>query len=229
MPREVAVFPIIYRDTVLGVMMLASMSPFRTNELTLLESMINQIAIVLENALAHEKVAQLSITDTLTGTYNRRYLSQRLEEEFRISHRHHSPLSALVIDIDHFKRINDEFGHQIGDEALVAVAHTLKENVRESDMLARFGGEEFVVILPHTTQKDAMLVAEKLRLAIASRTIASMGDHKITISIGVATMPDLIVDSSDELLGMADRALYLAKEQGRNRVVFADATAKEIH
>jgi diguanylate cyclase (GGDEF)-like protein len=229
MPREVAVFPIIYRDTVLGVMMLASMSPFRTNELTLLESMINQIAIVLENALAHEKVAQLSITDTLTGTYNRRYLSQRLEEEFRISHRHHSSLSALVIDIDHFKKINDEFGHQIGDEALVAVANTLKENIRESDMLARFGGEEFVVILPHTTQKDAMIVAEKLRLAIASRTIASMGDHKITISIGVATMPDLIVDSSDELLGVADRALYLAKEQGRNRVVFADTIARDVH
>lgn len=225
MPREVAIFPIIYRDSVLGVMMLASMSPFRTNELSLLESMINQIAIVLENALAHEKVAQLSITDTLTGAYNRRYLSQRLEEEFRISHRHHSPLSTLIVDIDHFKKINDEFGHQIGDEALISVAHTLKENLRDSDMLARFGGEEFVVVLPHTSQKDAMIVAEKLRLAISSLTIASMGDHKITISIGVATMPDLNVDSSDELLGEADRALYLAKEQGRDRVVLAETLA----
>lgn len=229
MPREVAIFPIIYRDSVLGVMMLASMSPFRSNELSLLESMINQIAIVLENALAHEKVAQLSITDTLTGTFNRRYLSQRLDEEFRISHRHHSPLSSLIVDIDHFKKINDGFGHQIGDEALIAVAKTLKEHIRDSDMLARFGGEEFVIILPHTTQKDALIVAEKLRQAIASLTIGCMGDHKITISIGVATMPDLKVESSDELLGEADRALYIAKEQGRNRVVLADATYRETH
>lgn len=222
MPREVAIFPIIYRDSVLGVMMLASMTPFRTNELSLLESMINQIAIVLENALAHEKVAQLSITDTLTGTYNRRYLTQRLDEEFRISHRHNSPLSALIVDIDHFKKINDQFGHQIGDEALIAVANTLKENIRDSDMLARFGGEEFVIVLPHTTQKDAMTVAEKLRMAVSSRNVASMGDHRITISVGIATIPDRKVDNSDELLGEADRALYLAKEQGRNRVIVAE-------
>ncbi len=226
MPREVAILPIIYRDSVLGVMMLASMAPFRTNELSLLESMINQIAIVLENALAHEKVAQLSITDTLTGVYNRRYLAQRLEEEFRISHRHHSPLSTLIVDIDHFKKINDEFGHQIGDEALIRVAKSLKEHIRDSDLLARFGGEEFVLILPHTPQKDAMIVAEKLRKTIASLVIESMGDHKITISIGVATMPDLNIENSDELLGAADRALYLAKEQGRNRVIFATSISE---
>lgn len=225
MPREVAIFPIIYRDSVLGVMMLASMTPFRTNELTLLESMINQIAIVLENALAHEKVAQLSITDTLTGVYNRRYLTQRLEEEFRISQRHHSPLSALIVDIDHFKRINDDFGHQVGDEALVCVASALKEHIRESDLLARFGGEEFVVILPHTSQKDALIVAEKLRQAVAALSIASMGDRRITISVGAATLPDLKVDHSDELLGAADRALYQAKEQGRNRVIVATAAS----
>jgi len=224
MPREVAIFPVIYRDSILGVMMLASMTPFRTNELSLLESMINQIAIVLENALAHEKVAQLSITDTLTGVYNRRYLSQRLEEEFRISQRHHSSLSALIVDIDHFKSINDEFGHQIGDEALTHVANSLKEQVRDSDLLARFGGEEFVIVLPHTSQKDAMIVAEKLRKTIASLVINSMGDRKITISIGVATMPELNANHSDELLGAADRALYLAKEQGRNRVVAASTT-----
>lgn len=223
MPREVAIFPIIYRDSVLGVMMLASMSPFRANELSLLESMINQIAIVLENALAHEKVAQLSITDTLTGVYNRRYLTQRLDEEFRISHRHHSPLSVLIVDIDHFKRINDDFGHQIGDEALIAVARALKENIRDSDLLARFGGEEFVIVLPHTSQKDARLVAEKLRQTVNTRSVAAMGERRISISVGVATIPELKVDNGDELLGAADRALYQAKEQGRNCVVLATA------
>ncbi len=221
MPREVAIFPIIYRDTVLGVMMLASMSPFHVNELSLLESMINQIAIVLENALAHEKVAQLSITDTLTGIYNRRYLSQRLEEEFRISQRHHSALSVLLVDIDYFKKINDQYGHQIGDDALIHVANILKENIRDSDLLARFGGEEFVIILPHTLQMDAMLVAEKLRLAVTAHSIPAMGDQKITISVGVATIPDVKVDNSDGLVGEADRALYMAKEQGRNRVIVA--------
>lgn len=221
MPREVAIFPIIYRDSVLGVMTIASMSPFRTTELSLLESMINQIAIVLENAIAHEKLAQLSITDALTGIYNRRYLEQRLEEEFRVAHRHHSPLSALIVDIDHFKKINDDFGHQVGDESLIAVTKILNEHIRESDMLARFGGEEFVVILPHTSQKDAMIVAEKLRQAVASLTIASMGERRITVSIGAASIPELKVDKSDEFLKEADRALYLAKERGRNQVVLA--------
>lgn len=223
MPKEIAILPIVYRDEVLGVMMLASMIKFRATEISLLESMINQIAIVLENALAHEKVARLSITDTLTGVYNRRHLALRLDEEFSLSQRHHAPLSVLIIDIDFFKKINDEFGHQIGDEALIAVARTLRRSIRDSDLLARFGGEEFVVMLPLAPHTEAMVVAEKLREAVSVCSIPAMGEHRVTISIGVATVPDLAVSSGDELLGAADRALYRAKEQGRNRVIGAGA------
>lgn len=223
MPKEIAILPIVYRDEVLGVMMLASMIKFRATEISLLESMINQIAIVLENALAHEKVARLSITDTLTGVYNRRHLALRLDEEFSLSQRHHAPLSVLIIDIDFFKKINDEFGHQIGDEALVVVARTLRRNIRDSDLLARFGGEEFVVMLPLAPRNEAWVVAEKLREAVSVCSVAAMGERRITISVGVATAPDLAVTSGDELLGAADRALYRAKEEGRNRVICADA------
>ncbi len=221
LPREVSIFPIVYRDSTLGVMVLGTLNQFRRNELSLLEYMTNQIAVVLENALTHEKVERLSITDALTGAYNRGYLSQRLEEAFADAVRYNNPLSVLVIDIDHFKRINDRFGHQTGDEALIAVSRCLKEKLRETDRLGRYGGEEFVVVLPHTGLTDALTTAEKLRAAVADVRCPGLGDEQITISIGVAGYPDGEIDSVDALVRKADQALYEAKNSGRNRVVSA--------
>lgn len=219
LPNQVAVFPIVYRESTLGVMVLATLNRFRGNELSLLEYMTNQIAVVLENALTHEKVEKLSITDALTGAYNRGYISNRLEEEFANATRYGSPLSVLIIDIDHFKHINDEFGHHVGDQALIAVSGALKGKLRETDRLGRYGGEEFVVILPHTSALDAVSTAEKLRSAIAELQIAGMGSKRVTISIGVAAYPDIPTNSVEDIVRHADQALYEAKETGRNKVV----------
>ncbi len=219
LPREAAFLPIIYRDRVMGIMALATLNRFKGNELSVLEYMTNQIAIVLENALSHEQVERLSITDVLTGAYNRRYLNERLEEEFSKSARYHSNLSVLLIDVDHFKRVNDVFGHQVGDEALIAVANALRTNLRETDMLGRYGGEEFMVLLPHSGPREALAVAEKLRNAVQQVTIPGMGGKQVTISIGAASYPDGNGGTAEDIVRHADHALYEAKESGRNRVV----------
>jgi diguanylate cyclase (GGDEF)-like protein len=183
--------------------------------------MVNQIAVMLENALAHEQVERLSITDGLTGIYNRRYMNERLEEEFAKVQRYEAEMSVLLLDLDHFKQINDNFGHQVGDRTLVSVAECLNTMLRESDMLGRYGGEEFLVMLPHTNLTDATHTADKLRKAIGELQISGMGEKRVTVSIGVATFPNTGIDSLDALVRHADEALYKAKESGRNRVVTA--------
>jgi diguanylate cyclase (GGDEF)-like protein len=131
------------------------------------------------------------------------------------------PLSFLILDIDFFKRVNDTYGHQVGDNALVAVAHVLQQSVRDSDLVARYGGEEFAVLLPHTGLDNALAVAEKIRLAVSEISVEGMGEQHLTISIGASGIPDATVHSIDELVRRADEALYRAKETGRNRVVSA--------
>jgi GGDEF domain-containing protein/HAMP domain-containing protein len=158
LPTEVAFFPLIYRDEVLGVMLLASLNHFRAADMATLEYTSNQIAIVLENALTHEKVERLSITDELTQLFNRRHLSEQLNREMSKADRYGTTLSLLMLDIDHFKHINDEHGHQSGDEALRTVAKIIRSNLREADIAGRYGGEEFVIILPHTRNDEAFAV-----------------------------------------------------------------------
>lgn len=223
LPKEIAIFPIVYRDSSLGVMVLGTLNGFRTNELSLLEYMTNQVAVVLENALTHEKVERLSITDTLTGVFNRGYIEQVMEASFADSRRYKTPMSLPIIDLDHFKRINDRFGHQVGDRALIAVTDCMRQSLRENDRLGRYGGEEFIVVLPHTSVADAVTTAEKLRTAISKLTVPGMGDERVTVSIGVAGLPDNGTESVDDLVRRADRALYEAKNSGRDRVVVAAA------
>ncbi len=223
LPNEVAFFPIVYRDELLGLLMLATLSRFRMEEIGMLEYATNQIAIVLENAFTHEKVERLSITDELTQVYNRRYLSRRLDEEFAKAERYRTPLSVLLLDLDHFKRINDQFGHQVGDQALRTVSGVIRSNLREVDVVGRYGGEEFLVMLPHTSRTDALAVADKIRAAAEKIVVPGHADLKLTLSVGVATFPDLRVTTIDELVGRADEALYSAKSGGRNQVIPATA------
>jgi diguanylate cyclase (GGDEF)-like protein len=173
-----------------------------------------------------EKLRELSITDALTGLFNQREFRARFEKEWERSTRYGNNLSFLMIDIDLFKRFNDEFGHQKGDEVLKAVAVILKDNIRDADTAFRYGGEEFSVILPQTDLKRAEIAAEKLRVAAERLEPFSSEDSKerrITISVGVSSFPEC-TNSREELIRLADEALYEAKEMGRNRVRLARAT-----
>jgi diguanylate cyclase (GGDEF)-like protein len=179
----------------------------------------NQIAIGLQKSLLYEKVQKLSITDGLTKLYSHRHFKQRLEEELVLAGRYSSPLSLLMMDIDHFKRYNDSYGHVAGDHVLMQVANILQEQAEVTQLVARYGGEEMVIIAPETTKDKAVELGERIRAKIAAYVFA-VGQETtgVTISIGVATFPK-DADSSTELISHADQALYAAKNQGRNRVV----------
>jgi len=179
----------------------------------------------LERALkqANEKNKILSVTDPLTGIYNRGYLNKHLSEEIKRARRYKRSLSLILCDIDHFKKVNDTYGHQSGDQVLKEFVQCIKESIRyDVDWLVRYGGEEFIVVLPETGLKVACLVAERLRNDIAKKTIEVKDKViHITASFGVnsidSTTPDDKI-SSNAIINEADRYLYLAKEEGRNRV-----------
>ena len=169
--------------------------------------------------LQNQRLAELAAIDDLTGVKNRRRFREDLEVFFSISSRRQLPLSILMIDVDHFKEFNDQFGHLAGDDALKKVAGFLTENTRAHDVVARYGGEEFVLLLPSTGAFDASLLAERLRVRIES---FGWPLRTVTVSIGAATT-DREVLSSEMLVEKADCALYQAKREGRNRVVHYDA------
>lgn len=194
-------------------------APFRDSDSRLVHESVAQAAPILANlrnlALAEARAA----TDALTGLPNRRPIQDALNRLMAQSARAVSPMAAILIDLDHFKNINDTFGHEEGDAVLAAVGNVLSSTVRTSDFVGRNGGEEFIALLPDTNADDALGVAEKLRAAIAAIKIARV-DRAITASFGVAIHPDMAGDSAT-LLRLADRALYAAKGAGRNRVELA--------
>ncbi len=157
--------------------------------------------------------------DGLTNLYNHRHFHERISEEFSRSKRYTVPLSCVLIDIDHFKNVNDRYGHQAGDEILKTLARMLKHNIRDCDFAARYGGEEFSLILPHTVLEKASALCERIRGNVESSQF-QFNDKKIgiTISLGVAGVPDNTPVSYSELIRFADEALYNAKEDGRNKV-----------
>jgi diguanylate cyclase (GGDEF)-like protein/PAS domain S-box-containing protein len=166
------------------------------------------------------ELERLAMTDFLTNLFNRRYFMQRSVDEFKRAHRNGQPLAMLMLDIDHFKKVNDAFGHEAGDLALQQVAAALKSSVREIDMLGRMGGEEFAVLLPNTLLPDAALLGERIRLSITNLSLQTAGGAligTITISVGAAAFSAEMA-SIDDLLRNADTAMYHAKNSGRNRV-----------
>ncbi|MDP2653513.1 MAG: GGDEF domain-containing protein [Candidatus Omnitrophota bacterium] len=180
--------------------------------------LVNQFALALRRIRLYQQIERLALTDGLTEAHTRRYILERFEEELRRSSLRASPVSFLMIDVDYFKRINDEHGHLTGDQVLRAIASLIKENIREIDLVGRYGGEEFCVILPDTSRDGAHFVAERIRSAVASKTILVYDAAvKVTLSIGIAASPE---DGkwSQELVDKADWALYRAKKLGRNRI-----------
>lgn len=192
---------------------------FTAEDQQVIETLAAQAAVAIENARLFSEVQQLSITDELTRLYNRRYFDRQLKSEFRRALRYDRPLSLLMLDLDHFKRINDQYGHPAGDVVLAEVAGVLCDTVRDTDTVARYGGEEFAVILPETDLTGAISLAEKLRQAVAEHRIE--WEHHIlgiTISAGVAALLDQEPATRQELVSQADQALYAAKQAGRDRV-----------
>jgi diguanylate cyclase (GGDEF)-like protein len=164
-----------------------------------------------------------ALRDGLTGAYNRRFLDEVLPKEVEQARRREAPLSVLMLDIDHFKRFNDSFGHEVGDRVLAVFARTLQARLRSGDFVARYGGEEFTAVLPGAGLEEARLLAERLRAGLEALELGPPDfpeGCRITASLGVAAFPEHGADG-EALLQSADRALYLAKGQGRNRVVAA--------
>ena len=178
----------------------------------------SQFAIQFQKVVLYRKVQEMSITDSLTEVSTRRHFLDRFSEEIRRSMRHKSNLTLLMLDLDHFKETNDTFGHLVGDAVLKEVAVILKSNLREIDIIGRYGGEEFAIVLAGTGKEEAHQAAERIRESIEA-TVFKAYDEVVstTVSIGVSVFPDKGVDV-ESLIEASDRALYKAKETGRNKV-----------
>src|SRR4030043_2432024 len=163
------------------------------------------------------KVEALAITDSLTELFNRRYFGNTIEKEFNRTIRYQSPTSCLMIDIDYFKKINDEYGHRAGDLVLKEIAKIIKSCIREIDTVARWGGEEFIVLLPETKQENALQAAKRILEAISNHQFSDI-PGKITVSIGLASVPAASIDTANNLIHTSDVALYEAKPKGRTRI-----------
>lgn len=214
--------PLIVRNQVVGIIVATRevLQGFSPADRQSLEAIVNQIAIAYDRSNLYTKTRELSVTDELTGLFNRRHFQQVLTLEFKRAERYKRHLSLLMIDADHFKQFNDTHGHLAGDEMLKRMATLLRKNLREVDLLARYGGEEFIVMLTDTSLTDAVTVADKLRELVKSNLrmdSVKPNEKNLTISLGVSAYPDCAT-SIDELIHTADMALYTSKSRGRDQV-----------
>lgn len=216
--------PLMVGNKALGILRIDSPEPnhFTTEDLRFLTTVGDIGAVAIENAQLYERIEQLAIKDGLTGLYLRQYLLDRIPSEISRQIRRKSSFGLLMLDLDHFKQYNDKFGHVAGDIVLREVGKILSEFFSEAGMLVcRYGGEEFTVLLPDCTQKQAFDYAEKVRRKIAQHVVSLRREQtSVTVSVGVAVFPEN-AQNTIELVHKADLALYQAKEQGRNRVCLA--------
>ncbi len=228
-PLSIAALPLVRRTRLIGSFNVGSNKVRRYGKHTstdFLQRMVDIFAVCFENAINNEKIKLLGLLDPLTGVHNRRYFDQRLAEEVSLSLRQHKPLSCLFLDIDHFKRFNDNYGHQLGDRVLQDVAGVIKSQMRLSDVLGRYGGEEFAILLTNTAENEALEIAERIRFSVEAHQLELHGKMlNITLSAGCSTLntrPDQACQDirGEQLIAAADSALYEAKEAGRNRVSF---------
>jgi len=223
--RSQAATPLRSGDSVVGVLLIAS-ATFRDlthAERDRLQVIANQSSLALQNALLHEELERLSVTDRLTDLYNHGYLHQRLDEEVERCARFGHQMSLIMLDIDDFKQFNDRYGHPKGDTVLKVVSGIIKENLREIDVAARYGGEEFVIMLPETDMAGAAAVAERIRASMAqyAHILGSRGESVVqTVSLGVANYPTN-ASTAASLVEAADQAMYRGKRAGKNQVVVA--------
>jgi diguanylate cyclase (GGDEF)-like protein len=233
-PRSVALLPLVRYGNLIGSLNLGSENGSRFVEgaaTDFLQRLATIVAICLENATNLERLKRVGLTDSLTGVNNRRFFDQRLIEETARAQRTNEPLTCLFMDVDHFKAVNDQHGHQLGDQVLREIAGLIREQLRASDVLGRYGGEEFSALLVNANSESALEIAERIRSVIEKQSFPISEDQtmSVTISIGVATLSTESADIeseklSEDLVERADQAVYQAKHNGRNLVVLADVS-----
>lgn len=222
--KSIISVPLKIKDQVIGVINLDNRRKgdfFNKDDLQLLSTFADEAVIAIENAKLHQQMKNLAITDDLTGLHNFRYLRERLEEEVKRAQRYERSLALIMADIDYFKNYNDAFGHLEGNRVLKNLANIIKINVREVDIAGRYGGEEFIIILPEAGKEEAQEIAERIRLKVEKYKFINKNNHtdekKLTLSLGVTSCFQEII-SPQGLIYKVDQALYQAKRKGRNRV-----------
>jgi diguanylate cyclase (GGDEF)-like protein len=214
--------PLMIESEIIGVLNLNDNENgyFNVTDLDFFLNVSEFISLSISNAKSFEKAERLAVTDGLTGLTNRQHLEALLTSEILRSRRYRTPLSLVMLDVDYFKSVNDTFGHQEGDDVLIAVAAIIKNLCRSHDIAARYGGEEFLLILPETNGSGAMVIAERVREEVESHRFNYEGKvHSVTISCGIAEINNEKDQGVAGLISVADQALYKAKETGRNRTV----------
>lgn len=213
------IIPFKFEGKLLGGVAFYSKDNINYNDYNFYDSFKNEFSAILKMRYLYSEIELLSVTDGLTGLYNRRHFEYNIEREFLRAKRYKNDLSIALLDIDFFKNINDNYGHQYGDYVLKEISKLMKDSFRKTDMLYRYGGEELVIIMPETSLENAAIPAERLREKIAETDfIYNDIKTKLTVSIGIATMDDSF-NSQNEIVEFADKALYSAKQTGRNKVV----------
>jgi len=220
--KSIMCVPIQNKGNILGVLEIMNKlnnEPFTKDDLALILRIVDHAAIAIERSALYQKMAELSVTDDLTKLFNTRYLNRTLEIELTRATRHHTSLSLIFMDVDHFKNINDNYGHLVGSKLLVEMGQLLLRSLRTVDIVARYGGDEFVMVLPQTSPKNAIQIAERMRKSIEHNVFMKKDGYsfKVTASFGVASYPES-AKSKDELLKLADEAMYRVKNQTRNGV-----------
>ena len=201
---------------------------FNVSNLDFVLKLSEFISMTVSNAVLYERTKKLSVTDGLTGISNRPNMEQVLRSEFERSMRYGAPLSVVLLDVDHFKGVNDTYGHQKGDEILVAFASLLKKFCRANDTAARYGGEEFLMILPQSNAQGAFKIAERVREEMMKLSFTGNESHfSVTTSCGVVELDRDFIKNTDQLVAMADQALYEAKNSGRNKTVIGHSENKK--
>ncbi len=228
---DTLVFPLVVDEEIDAVLMIEGT---QADDLAKFEVLAAYMTLQVRKIRLYETVKELSIRDGLTGVFVRRHFLERFEEELKRSMKYNLPLAVLMLDIDHFKRYNDDYGHLAGDATLKQSASLLRQNLRKVDIVARYGGEEFAIVIPETSRAEAAEVAERIRSSIARHNFKVYNDQtQVTVSIGIALFPENlqsgapfgpeVSEITNQLIQMADNALYRSKEEGRNRVVlFSD-------
>lgn len=223
--RSILAVPLCFGSQSLGVIELVKgpkEEPFREEDLRTLATIADYAAIALQNAWNFQKVQELTILDDHTGLFNARHLEKVLEAEVKRARRFERPLSVIFFDLDHFKRINDRHGHQVGSSILASIGEVLRRTLRSVDVPVRYGGDEFVCVLPETSKAQALIWAREIRTALRNHAYVLAGGEEIRVdaSFGVASLPDDAQDP-EELLRQADLAMYRVKQSGRGDVAAA--------